>query len=381
MDEPAPSSPPPPEADGSGALRVGCIAGLLVGVGLVALLGVKVFLPIHRARSWPETRCTMESAELDRWVDDEGVATTGLALRYRFQVDGRTYHSERYSLVDSTSSAEKESLVARLRPGRVVPCYYDPDDPSQAVLERDYPISGWLLLLAGLPLAIIGVWFLFYLRQLRREHGQPARAQWQVDRTEIDQLRLSPRRGHAGPILLAALATAVLSVMTAAMVSVPTPDRGWAPVWVADLLLSGAAALAAGLTLFYLVLRAIGPRLRLVLDTDRVRLGDTVELRFRLRGVATAVRSLHVFLEGREECGQRSFVFFTADLREVESHFVPHDGTVAVAIPADSVPSFSAGDDHPYRIAWLLRVRADVARWPDVDQEFELTVLPAEVAP
>lgn len=49
----------------------------------------------------------------------------------------------------------------------------------------------------------------------------------------------------------------------------------------------------------------------------------------------------------------------------------------AVQLPRDKVPSFAAARQ---RVRWVIAIEADLAFWPDVAEEYELRVGPAEVA-
>ena len=61
------------------------------------------------------------------------------AVRYRYEVEGRTYESTEYSptMKDTDDLAVASSIVARYQPGRPCECWYDPEHPEDAVLERE----------------------------------------------------------------------------------------------------------------------------------------------------------------------------------------------------------------------------------------------------
>ena len=45
------------------------------------------------------------------------------------------------------------------------------------------------------------------------------------------------------------------------------------------------------------------------------------------------------------------------------------------SIPADTMHSFAAPHN---RIVWTLKVRGEIGGWPDVDEDFDLAVMPRE---
>ena len=46
---------------------------------------------------------------------------------------------------------------------------------------------------------------------------------------------------------------------------------------------------------------------------------------------------------------------------------------MTVTIPADSMHSFEASNN---KIIWAVKLHGDIAKWPDVNLEFPITVLP-----
>jgi hypothetical protein len=115
--------------------------------------------------NWQETSCTIQSAHAQRSetsVRHSKIATTRAVVRYRYEVAGREYFSERYNrnggIVDGVSER-----VAKLAQGARVVCYYDPNEPSQAILDREGvadPIWAFLIqvhLYLGLTLFLDGL--------------------------------------------------------------------------------------------------------------------------------------------------------------------------------------------------------------------------------
>ena len=53
-------------------------------------------------------------------------------------------------------------------------------------------------------------------------------------------------------------------------------------------------------------------------------------------------------------------------------------GKVKLAIPADTMHTFKSRNN---RILWVLQVKGDIPRWPDIGDEYPLEVLPQRAAP
>jgi len=90
-------------------------------------------------RNWQETSCTIHSARTQyskTRMRSSKIVTIRAVVRYRYEVAGREYFSERYNLNDGVVDGVSER-VAKLAQGARVVCYYDPDEPSQAILDRE----------------------------------------------------------------------------------------------------------------------------------------------------------------------------------------------------------------------------------------------------
>jgi len=51
-------------------------------------------------------------------------------------------------------------------------------------------------------------------------------------------------------------------------------------------------------------------------------------------------------------------------------------GNGTVTIPADSMHSFTSTHN---KIIWTIRAEGEIPRWPDLSEEFALTVLPSRL--
>lgn len=140
---------------------------VVIAVLVTALVGaLDVALGVGAGADW-QTRAyaraegrIVSSAVTTSRVDDE--QHYGLALTYAYDVAGRSFEGRRYAareLSDSSGDWQAE-LIASLPPGKVVPVYYDPAEPSRAVLIPGLPASDhfWALLLLPFNLLAWLMW-------------------------------------------------------------------------------------------------------------------------------------------------------------------------------------------------------------------------------
>jgi hypothetical protein len=103
---------------------------------------------------WPRTDCTILSSGVDATGDDEDPYRP--QVRYRYEVDGHSYESDRYFRSDGgTSSFDKaRDQAARYLSGDAASCRVSPNHPALAVLERRIP---WIIFIVLLPLIFVAI--------------------------------------------------------------------------------------------------------------------------------------------------------------------------------------------------------------------------------
>ena len=122
-----------------------------------------------QVNGYAEGRCTILSKKLlaDSMRDDSSITGTGFTTIYRpnltFNVqtaDGKSYKTNGYDVTRNYSSDEsvEQAILDSYRVGRVYPCWYDPAQPSQAVLNRDVAAGPFIF-----GVAFFGAGVLFFI--------------------------------------------------------------------------------------------------------------------------------------------------------------------------------------------------------------------------
>lgn len=127
------------------------------------------------------------------------------------------------------------------------------------------------------------------------------------------------------------------------------------------------------------ILSLFNPTVEIDIPTTELRLGSSTGVRWQIRGRRSRIVRLILALEGQEEVSymrgttkiQEKRVFASMPLLNVDSP--PEQGVANVNVPADVMHSFAARNN---KIAWSLRVHGEIRRWPDIADEFELTIKP-----
>jgi hypothetical protein len=399
----------------------GCLA-LFFGAFLLAGLGFAVpilFWPLWRfaqARGWQAVPCTIESATVETHPSDEGDPTYSVEVSYLYEVTGRSYRGDRYHFFTGSTSGYdgKAAVVAALPPGTRTECWVNPEDPEDSVLRRRL---GWELMFGLLPLTFVAVggggvaWALSQgVKQRRRRRatampfGEPggvsvrelsdpvssaAHPEWLPagPGTAIGtrgSVQLEPAHGPVtrlvGSVLVALFWNGIVGVFLWKVVEgwrAGSPD-GCLTLFLVPFLLVGLALLV---NVPYQVLAFFNPRPRLTLSAATVPVGGAVRVHWQFSGAAGRLRTLRLWVEGREEAVYRrgtsthtdTHTFARLPVVELAAPAPLGTGEGTVSIPAGTMHSFGASRN---RVVWKLKLHGEIARWPDVAEEFDLVVEP-----
>lgn len=113
-----------------------------------AIAGVIVYKmgEVRRAARWPSAQARIVRSKLRTVATKtaDGSASRGNMpdIEYVFSVDGSEYHGKRISIGEiKPDSPAVGAALERYQVGRTGPVFYDPDNPKEAVLERDPPAN------------------------------------------------------------------------------------------------------------------------------------------------------------------------------------------------------------------------------------------------
>ena len=120
----------------------------------------------RQSESWPSTEGEIAHSAIlyqtDTTATSNGVATYKADVAYRYKVNGANYSSSKVALLDLASSSGRgqQSIVQRYPDKSKVDVYYNPADPSEAILEPGSVGGINFLYLIGGIFATAGVFFL-----------------------------------------------------------------------------------------------------------------------------------------------------------------------------------------------------------------------------
>lgn len=158
------------------------IAVILGVVGLGVLVwGFLRMRQTARTKHWPTTQGTIRSSTVtsreapplnqEESYDDDAPKPKPQVLyrprvEYTYTVDGQTYTGTALGrdVVEVSSSQHAQTHAARYVPRAPVTVFYDPNDPSQALLEPGVQATSWAIPGAGAACLIVTTAFYFFIR-------------------------------------------------------------------------------------------------------------------------------------------------------------------------------------------------------------------------
>jgi hypothetical protein len=138
------------------------LVAILIGVGLLAVALVQARQTIRVAR-WPTVTGRVVSAALEDGPPRGRpipVASHRAVVSYAYEVAGKEWVAHRVFVGDEQfrPGDEARDRVRKYEPGSVVQVYYDPRDPSNAVLE---PYAVWSETARWIVLAVASIGVVF----------------------------------------------------------------------------------------------------------------------------------------------------------------------------------------------------------------------------
>lgn len=135
------------------------IAPSVIGL-LLFLFGWFQFRKVRASRSWPSVQGRIVAAKVDSSVsrggEDEADTTSFFpAIQYEYQVGSELYRSDRIAFNQTAyqNNQKAEQALRAFPVGGIVQVFYNPAQPSAAVLERKAPAGLVLMVLGALMLA------------------------------------------------------------------------------------------------------------------------------------------------------------------------------------------------------------------------------------
>lgn len=127
----------------------------------VVFLGIILFIrrKVAQASNWPYTMGTVTFSTIEMRRGSKGGSTAYPVVHYSYQALGLPYQGHKVTPGPEVGGTGARNVVARYPAGAQVMVYYNPDNPSEALLERGMPgfIKWFWIILVILDLFLCGL--------------------------------------------------------------------------------------------------------------------------------------------------------------------------------------------------------------------------------
>ena len=376
---------------------------------------LKPVLNVQKAKHWPTVPCSIISSEVKTHSSSDG-NTYSIEIQFNYEYKGRVYTSRTYSFSAGSSSGykSKRAVVDKYPQGRKTQCYVNPNNPSIAVLNRGITSSIRMGLFTLIFVLVgLGGWLFIIFSLLRKnrnkslssgaksglvQHGfgtlrsigksaqsfTPDKYLPDYD-PNVGLVVLRPSRRRWGMLLgfvvMAVFWNGIVSIFLFHMIAGFRQGR---PEWFLVFFLIPFELV--GLFFIGMVIHRLlalsNPRPVLRLDSSTATPGDSLDLNWEITGNVRRIRNLKMQFIGMESCrytvGTSTYtdqdIFYEQLLVDTDNSREMLTGSVLLKIPSNAMHSLKLNHNE---IKWLLKVKGEIKRWPDIDDEFPLVVLPA----
>lgn len=383
---------------GKGAGLVVSLVFGFVGLLIFAVLVIPKSIEWVSMRGWQEIEAEILWSRVRSKRSDD-TTTYAVDLFYRYEMNGREYRSNRYALVNGSSSGRKakRKIVDAHPRGSKLTVYVDPAQPRNAVVRRN---PGWLGLLGLLPLAFV-VMGLFGVRWYVRNRDagdsissavrEPEKREIAGRSAVVSGEWTRAGKSKFGAFIAISLFALVWNGVVGIFVTKAFKDFGEGTSGVINLIFSGGVALfmipfaliglLVALLSVYQFVAIFGPSYEVRISTDELRPGGSTAIHWRRAGGMSQPRDFKLVLTGVEEIDvtrnskPRSLrsLFYEQVLFDTTTPIAMKMGRAEVRIPGELLPTFM-GERH--RVRWFVSLRAAVPRLPDLKDEIEIHVRP-----
>jgi hypothetical protein len=119
-------------------------------------------------------------------------------------------------------------------------------------------------------------------------------------------------------------------------------------------------------------------------NSKTVPVGGRIEASWAFMGSSSRIQRFRLTLEGRdvnmEGSGKNrrttNTVFATLPLADITDPHQIRQGRATIEIPADQKPT---QDEENPRVVWKLKAAGEIPRYPDFEEEYEVTIVAREV--
>ena len=138
---------------------------MIIGLVAIQFISKPLIEAFSESEEWPQTEGEITDGEVISFRSD-GQNMYRASLVYKYEVDGKQYHSDVIEKGISSTSIQyfPKRKVEKHPIGSKVAVFYNPSHPSEALLEPG--LGAFKYLFYGIPVSLILIGFLVFLKRV-----------------------------------------------------------------------------------------------------------------------------------------------------------------------------------------------------------------------
>jgi Protein of unknown function (DUF3592) len=391
-----------------------------IGTGLTWFLAVAPMMKSREAANWREVGCVIQHISVKAHHGDG--TTYSPEVSFSYSIDGQPYTSKQFWFGNGSYGDRRaiERAISPYQAGGEYPCYVNPRNFSEAVLTRQVAAHAWLgwlfggiFGLVGLGGMIAGLRSLMKNKKAVRQPSQFSQERKAVPSVQPLKHHHDPSGGMTSesipeydfdssvcpieedrpdePLILAPKASRVGSAIGAWIFSIiwnaiawtigyfVFQDHQWfAMIFIGVFMIVGIAAIMGSI---YCTLQIFNPRTSVVCSQRNLYAGSEFEISWLHQRNTSSISELLIELVGEESATYRQGTttrtdkkaFFKQTIVQTNEPTEISNGFRLVSLPVDTMHSFQGARN---AIVWRISVQGKIRFWPDIHDEFSITIYP-----
>ncbi len=377
---------------------------ILVGSIITGFAFGRSILDTLRVQTWKPGNCVIRKSYTVRSRSDNNTVLHPVIV-FSYEYEGKTYIGSRVHPLTASTTSWAYKKVQQYRPGSRVRCYISRRRPPSAILERNIDVRYLFMIL---PIGFIVLGIAGYIWAKKRENrvkeemsvdtygeiSPQTRQVLEADDKELPWLKgVQPselaykqtnpatRDSRSGAwknlfqtVIVSLIWNGILSVFIFGGVAKETIAR----IVLIPFVLVGAFLI---LLIFYYFMALFNPKIRLTVTPQAVNIGDTLTLRWEVKGKVNRIREMRVELIGTEfaeymignDRQRISRDFMALTLVKMTEKPRMTRGEIHIPLPEQLMHSFSTGNN---KVEWMVQIQCDISYWPDVSVKLPIIILP-----
>ncbi|MDD5597683.1 MAG: DUF3592 domain-containing protein [Victivallaceae bacterium] len=361
----------------------------LAGSGFGWMLVGRPLLKIQASENWPKVPCRIVFSRVKVSRSDKSTSYR-VDITFKYEFKGIEYVGGAYDFMAGSDSncQSKHQVVTLYPPGKKTYCYVNPEDPTEAVISREYNASWWLAAIPAVFMLVGAGGVIGALMKKKKKHVYSPAVEESVPDfvaptgETVLKIKSSTLRNFIGAVFVALLWNGIVSLFIGVAVkNWKTGNIEWfLIIFMIPFALIGLALIGA---VIYCFVALFNSRVTVTISNPRPQPGEKLTLGWKVINAAS-VDKLEIFLKGEESATYqthgknnsaqtRKSTFELLKLLDTENREAIHIGRTQFTVPRETMHSF---DGEHNKIQWQIVLHGVIKRRPDINCEYPITVMP-----